>query len=165
MIVYRERKDVGESLYIGLCSTTFMGITMELTQEQIRKIETLTKMVEDLATAVREIKKAYDVVVEVTKSYKDDLQTVMQTVSDAIKKMVEQPRVHHEVETPELIDFPIIKSLETKGVVKTNLEHFKMKVKVDRNKLVRGILTGELSNLERITALKVLYKQAYFERG
>jgi hypothetical protein len=55
--------------------------------------------------------------------------------------------------------------LEEKGVVKTNLEHFKMRVRVDRNKLVRGILTGELSNLERIGALRALYKQAYFERG
>ena len=138
---------------------------MELTQDQIKKIETLTKMVEDLATAVKEIKKSYDIVVETTKSYKDDLQTVMQTVSDAIKKMTEQPRVFHEIKTPELIDFPIIKSLEEKGVVKTNLENFKMKVKVDRNKLVRGILTGQLDNLERIAALKALYRQAYFERG
>jgi hypothetical protein len=70
--------------------------------------------------------------------------------------MTEQPRVFHEIKTPELIDFPIIKSLEEKGVVKTNLENFK---------LVRGILTGQLDNLERIAALKALYRQAYFERG
>jgi hypothetical protein len=138
---------------------------MELTQDQIKKIETLTKMVEDLAVSIRELKKAYDIVVETTKSYKDDLQTVMQTVSDAIKKMTEQPRVFHEVKTPELIDFPIIGQLAEKGIVKTNLENFKVKVRVDRNKLVRGILTGQLSTIEKIAALKTLYRQTFLERG
>jgi hypothetical protein len=138
---------------------------MELTQEQIKKIELLTRTVEDLATAVKEIKKAYDVVVETTKSYKDDLKFVMSEVQRAIKEMKQQPSVFHEVKTPELIDFPIIKSLEQKGIVKTNLEHFKMRVKVDRNKLVRSILTGQLSTVEKIGALKVVYRQTFLERG
>jgi hypothetical protein len=138
---------------------------MELTQDQIKKIETLTKMVEDLAVSIRELKKAYDLVVETTRSYKDDLRTAMQTVSDAIKKMTEQPRVFHEVKTPELIDFPIIGQLAEKGIVKTNLENFKVKVRVDRNKLVRGILTGQLSTIEKIAALKALYRQTFLERG
>jgi hypothetical protein len=141
-----------------------MGITM-LTQEQIRKIDELTKMIQDLATAVKEIKKAYDVVVETTKSYKDDLKVVMSEVQRAIKEMKQQPSVFHEVETPELIDFPIIGRLAEKGIVKTNLENFKLKVKVDRNKLVRSILTGQLSTVEKIAALKALYRQAFLERG
>ena len=136
-----------------------------LTQEQIRKIDELTKMIQDLAIAVKEIKKAYDVVVETTKSYKDDLKFVMSEVQRAIKEMKQQPSVFHEVETPELIDFPIIGRLAEKGIVKTNLENFKLRVKVDRNKLVRSILTGQLSTVEKIAALKALYKQAYLERG
>lgn len=136
-----------------------------LTQEQIRKIDELTKMIQDLATAVKEIKKAYDVVVETTKSYKDDLKVVMSEVQRAIKEMKQQPSVFHEVETPELIDFPIIGRLAEKGIVKTNLENFKLKVKVDRNKLVRSILTGQLSTVEKIAALKALYRQAFLERG
>jgi hypothetical protein len=138
---------------------------MELTQEQIKKIDELTKMIQDLAIAVKEIKKAYDVVVETTKSYKDDLKFVMSEVQRAIKEMKQQPSVLHEVKTPELIDFPIIKSLEEKGIVKTNLDHFKMRVKVDRNKLVRSILTGQLSTVEKIGALKALYRQTFLERG
>jgi hypothetical protein len=136
-----------------------------MTETVEKRVEMLTKTILELAEAVKEIKKAYDVVVEATKSYKDDLKFVMSEVQRAIKEMKQQPSIFHEVKTPELIDFPIIKSLEEKGVVKTNLEHFQMRVRVDRNKLVRGILTGQLDNLERIAALKALYRQAYFERG
>jgi len=131
-----------------------------LTPSQLRKLDMIEAMLKDLTKAVLEMKNAYSQFLDAQKSlleyvksgkYAEDFKEVIDFVRRI--KVQQQPSV--KVEEPTF-DYPVYGLLFEKGVLKGDI--VKKKVKVDRRELIKAILEGKLSPVEKVTAIRALQR-------
>jgi hypothetical protein len=131
-----------------------------LTPSQLRKLDIIEAMLKDLTKAVLEMKNAYSQFLDAQKSlleyvksgkYAEDFKEVV----DFVRKIKVQQQPAVKVEEPTF-DYPVYGLLFEKGILKGDI--VKKKVKVDRRELIKSILEGKLSPVEKVVAIKALQR-------
>jgi hypothetical protein len=130
-----------------------------LTPQQIRKLEQIEAVLKDLTKAISDLKDSYSLLVETQKELSDYVKSGyaadFKEVIDFVRKIKVQQQPSVMVEEPTF-DYPVYGLLFEKGILKGDI--VKKKVKVDRRELIKSILDGKLSTVERVVALRALQR-------
>jgi hypothetical protein len=129
-----------------------------------KRLDEMTMLIKQLADAVKQLNSAYGEIVETTKELRDYVKSGkyaedFKAVLDEVKrvKVQTQPNVMVEEFHP---DYPVYGLLFQKGVLKGDI--VRKKVKVDRRELIKAILEGRLTPVEKIASIKALQRGIFY---
>jgi hypothetical protein len=125
-----------------------------------KKLDELTTLVKQLADSIRQLSAAYAEVVKTNTELRDFVKSGkyaedFKEVIDFVRKIKVQQQPNVKVEEPAF-DHPVYGLLFEKGVLKGDI--VKKKVKVDRRELIKAILEGRLSPVEKAAAIRALQR-------
>jgi hypothetical protein len=125
-----------------------------------KRLDELTTLVKQLADSIKQLNAAYAEIVETNKELRDYVKSGkyaedFKAVLDEVKrvKVQTQPNVMVEEFHP---DYPVYGLLFEKGILRGDI--VKKKVKVDRRELIKAILDGKLSPVEKVVAIRALQR-------
>jgi hypothetical protein len=119
----------------------------------IHQIFGIAEELEKLAKVYRDVVDEQKALLEEVKSgkYTEDFKVVLDELRRVLRRVRQQPSVYHEECEP---DYPVLGRLFEKGIVRGDVARGTLKV--DRDSLLRAILEGRLSSVEKVAALRAL---------
>jgi hypothetical protein len=130
-----------------------------LTPSQLRKLEMIEATLKDLTKAISDLKDSYSFLIETQKELRDYVKSGyaedFKEVLDFVRRIKVQQQPNVKVEEPTF-DYPVYGLLFEKGILRGDI--VKKKVKVDRRELIRSILDGKLSPVEKVVAIRALQR-------
>jgi hypothetical protein len=125
-----------------------------------KRLDELTMLIKQLAENIKQLSSAYSEILKTNVELRDYVKSGkyaedFKEVIDFVRKIKVQQQPAVKVEEPTF-DYPVYGLLFEKGVLKGDIA--KKRIKVDRRALIKAILEGRLTPLEKAIAIRALQR-------